>query len=165
MHGAAERVHDRADVLEGIVGMLPGAARRHGRVLGEAAGHVAPDDAQVLADMALVVAALAADAAENVRFHRDEIALVEALRLRADLHYLAAELAAEDERQRRGGRADPGGVVDGQVAWANGGGRDADEELVFGDLGHGCVPVAGAPRAGGLYDGFHCLRLLENVLR
>ena len=115
VHRAAEGLHDGADVLERVVGVLPGAARRHRGVFRQPAGDVAADHAQVLADVALVVAALAADAAENMGFDRDEVAFVEPFGQRADLHHLAAEFLAENERQGGGDEAGPGGIVDGQV--------------------------------------------------
>ena len=74
MHGVAERVEDRRDLVGDVVGDGDDVALGDGEVFREGAGAVHPDPEGVAAEMPAPGAAVAAEAADDVPLARDAVA-------------------------------------------------------------------------------------------
>ncbi len=139
MHGIAERIQDRRDLIVDRRRQLERVERRDDEVFGERAGPVHADADGVAAQVAASGAAVAAVAAGDVTLARDAIARLEARDFAADLHDLAA-VFVPDRHRHRDGLLRPGvPVIDVHVRAADGAALDADQDVVragdgFGDL-------------------------------
>ena len=95
----AHRIVNAADVERDVVVEMPDVRRRHRDVLGEAAVAIDADDLRVRADVRVAGAAEQAAPVDDVSFRRHAIAFAHVGDERADLHDLAGEFVADDDRR------------------------------------------------------------------
>ena len=147
VHGVAERVEDRGDVVVDARPVVPDVRHRQRDVLGERAGPLDAEADRVGAQVAPAGHAVAAAAADDVPLAADEVAGREVADVRADLDDLADELVADHERHRDRLLRPRVPAVDVEVGAADARRADPDQDVVDPDLGLGDV-LEPEPRLG-----------------
>ena len=151
----AERVEDRLDVAVDPRPVVPDVRDRQHDLLRErtVAADAEPD--RVRAEMPAPRPAMAAAAAHDVALAADDVADDEVLDVAAELHDLADELVADDERRRdRPGRPRIP-RLDVQVGAADARLAHPDQDVVDADLGHRHVAQLEAWAGVGLHERAH----------
>ncbi len=136
VHGIAERIEDRGDLVRNIIRDRHDIVFRNADELAEGAGTVDADAERVAAEMAPARPAVAALAADDMAFAGDPLADMILGDGRTDLGDLAAEFMTDDHRHRNGLLRPLVPVPDMHVGAADGRFLHADQNVVRPDFRH-----------------------------
>ena len=129
----AHRIVNAADVERDVVVEMPDVRRRHRDVLGEAAVAIDADDLRVRADVRVARAAEQAASVDDVSFGGHAIAFAHVGHELPDLHDVAGELVADDDRRLDASLRPRVPIVDVHVGAAHAGAPHANQHFVVAD--------------------------------
>jgi hypothetical protein len=155
VHGVAERVEDRGDLLVDPGPVMPDVRHRDRHELREGAVAAHPEADRVGAQVAPAGEAVTAAAAHDVALAGHEVARPEVRHVRAHFDDLTDELVPDDERRLDRFRRPRVPRRDVEVRAADAGPADPDEDVVDADRRLRHLAQLEARSGGDLHEGEH----------